>query len=121
MVDEGKLRIVLDNLKDVARKGEEKGYVFYEEAGGWVDLDMNNIADRNELAEIFGTISEREYKDGRPCLSVIVVLKNTHMPSYGFIPWMTKLGIYSGSRDPKKQNKFIFDEMRNVWAYWQKH
>ncbi len=116
MVDEAKVRIVLDNLKDVARRGD---LVSYEEVGGWVELDMHNAAHRNELSEILGTVSEREYKEKRPCLSVIVVLKNTHMPSDGFITWMTKLGIYSGSRDPKEQLKFTYGEMTKVWAHWK--
>lgn len=116
MVDEVKQRIVLDNLKDVARRGD---LVCYEEVGGWVELDMHNAAHRNELSEILGTVSEREHKEGRPCLSVIVVRKDTHMPSDGFITWMTKLGIYSGSRGHKEQLKFIYDEMTNVWAHWK--
>jgi len=49
------------------------------------------------------------------------VLKENHKPSYGFIEWMTQLGVYSGSRDPKKQDRFIFDEMGKIWAYWKKY
>lgn len=120
-IDELKVQTVLDKLKDIARKSSQNGYVFYTETGSWVNLDMNNPAERNILADILGIISEREYKEGRPCLSVIVVLKENHMPSYGFIEWMTQLGVYSGSHDHKKQNKFIFDEMKKVWAYWENH
>lgn len=120
-IDEVKVQTVLDKLNYIARKGSKDGLVFYSEAGNWVNIDMDTQAERNRLADILGTISDREYKAGRPCLSVIVVQKEDHMPSSGFIDWMTELGIYSGSRDFKTKNKFIFDEMKKVWAYWEKH
>jgi len=49
IIDEEKVQLVLDKLKDVARKGAKNGYVFYEEAGSWINLDMSKIEDRNEL------------------------------------------------------------------------
>lgn len=119
-IDEHKLQIILEKLKDVARKKyNSRGVITYSEAGDWASISGYGI----QMSQILGEISKREFEAGRPLMSVLVILKDksNQLPSGGFIEYMAEIGAYTGANDEKSKNIFIANEMKKCWAYWAAH
>ena len=74
----------------------------------------NSQRDRNILADMLGTISKHEFDKGKPMLSAIVVMKNSHPPepSFGFYNWAKKIGAWNPAQET--ENKFYFRQLREL-------
>jgi hypothetical protein len=103
---------IYDDLKRVAKA---QSTVTYSEIAPLAGLDMSNIADRNEIARILGEISSFEHSQGRPMLSVVVVLQGEYMPGQGFFTLARELSLYSGHDDLA----FFSRELGKVHAAWK--
>ncbi|MCX9086455.1 MAG: hypothetical protein OIN90_02695 [Candidatus Methanoperedens sp.] len=72
-------------------------FITYEDLNIECNLGLNfdHNRDRKILGDILGTISVQEVREGRPMLSAIVILKDSHppKPSFGFFECAKKLGI----------------------------
>ena len=94
-----------------------------------LNLDLNNIQDRNILSETLGDISVFEHQNKRPLLSAMVLYKsspNKQRHSYkpenshggGFYEICEQLGI--GDAKKLETEYFGFKEMQNCISYWRK-
>ncbi|MBI2667639.1 hypothetical protein HYX17_02605 [Candidatus Woesearchaeota archaeon] len=108
---------VYEKLKDVARRGTTMTYTDLNNECN-LNLDFDNIKDRNEIAHILGDISKEEYKNGRPLLSTVVVMKGSHPPSpaYGFFTLWEELGLRNKG---ESREIFFARELRKVFDYWK--
>ena len=100
---------------------KQRGHtISYTEIGKLAELNMDNIADRNRLAEILGDISSSEHDAGRPLLSVLVVHggdDSTQMPGKGFF------NLARGASEMKPEDDelaFFIQELNRVNDYWSK-
>ena len=90
-------REVRNALIKVARSQQT---ITYSEVGEIVDLDMENQANRNELAEILGEISWHEHDNGNPLLSAVVVhAGDNRMPGKGFFNLAREAGCQKPDED----------------------
>ena len=105
---------VYNKLKEVAKN---KTIICYEDLVSECDLLLNlgKIDDRNKLSEMLGEISKSELAEERPPISVLVVLKGTVTPSYGFFNYMDELG----ERQPNETDEELRNRLMN-WSheYW---
>lgn len=106
-------RDIYERLKDVARAGRT---ITYAEIAPVADLNMSKPPDRNEIGRILRTICAREYEEGRPLLSAVVVRSGIGYPGKGFFTLAQKLGIYDGSDDWA----FFVRELDRVHEHWKK-
>ena len=83
-------QLIYDKLKSIARA---QSTITYSEIAPLDSLDMSNPADRNEIARILGEISSYEYQQGRPMLSVVVILQEQNIPGQGFFTLAKELGV----------------------------
>lgn len=109
---------VYNKLIEVALKSS---YITYSDLNSECDLnlDFNNINDRNKISKILGEISLKEVKKGRPMLSSLVILKGTVpiKPAFGFFTYADELGI----RKPnEKDNALFYRQLKACWEYWKK-
>jgi len=102
-------KAIYNKLKEVAKK---KTVICYEDLVSECGLLLNlgKIDDRNKLSEMLGEISKYELAEERPPISVLVVLKGTVTPSYGFFNFMDELKI----RNPEETD----EQMRNRLMSW---
>jgi len=109
---------VYEKLKEVAKNGTTITYTDLNREC-CLNLDFNNINDRNKISEILGEISKHEVKEGRPMLSALVVLKGAipSAPAYGFYAYAEELGVWDGKGD---QKVFFYRELKRCWEQWKK-
>jgi len=102
---------VYNKLIGIAKK---KKSICYEDLVAECNLHLNlgNIDDRNKLSYILGEISKYELSQNRPPLSVLVVLENKIMPSYGFFNFMDELKV----RKPEETDEQLRNRLMN-WSY----
>ncbi len=81
-----------------------------------LQLDLRLDHARAELGRILGDISRAEYEQGRPLLSVVAVLAETHLPSEGFYRLAEQLGLGTAKR--LRQNLFGEREMAKCFEFW---
>lgn len=81
-------------------------------------LDLGLAHDRAEIGRILGDISNEEYEQGRPLLSVVAVLAETGLPSDGFYRLAEALGL--GTVKRLKQDFFGEREMAKCFDFWRK-
>ena len=115
---------VCKKLIEVAKKqGKYKdGIITYSD----LNIDCNlgiafeGDAGGKEIGEILGDISKREYKNNRPLLSVVVVLKGAHPPitASGFFELWEELGL---RKKGESREIFFAKELARVHDYWSKH
>jgi hypothetical protein len=84
-------------LITVAQRPE--GTIAYSDAGALIGLDMENPADRNEIAELLGDISTAEVAEGRPMLSSVVIYKDGTGLGQGFFKLARRLGRAQANED----------------------
>ena len=104
---------IYEELKRVARNRE---YTTYQKVGDLINLDMENPAHRNELAETLDEIPTFEHSHQRPMLSVVVVRSDKNIPGEGFFKLARQLGRYDGRDDLK----FFVEELQRAWDQWAK-
>jgi uncharacterized protein with ParB-like and HNH nuclease domain len=92
-------------LQRIAR---EERTIPYIEIARMANLNMERQVDRNELGRILGAISEYEYEQGRPLLSVVVVFSNEGTPSNGFYNLANQLGELAPIQWRKSQETGTF-------------
>ena len=113
---------VYEKLKEVARRRgmHGDGIITYTELNEECNLNLNYdvIKDRNEIAHILGEISKEEYKNNRPLLSAVVVLKGSHppVPAFGFFNLMEELKL---RKKGESKNIFFVKELVRVQDYWR--
>lgn len=107
---------IYEKLKDIARRGITITYTDLNRNCS-LNLDYNNIKDRNEIAKILGDISKDEFKKGHPLLSAVVVLKGSHppTPAFGFFTLWEELGLKNKG---ESREIFFAKELRRVFEYW---
>ncbi len=107
-------------LKEVAKKRKgEKGIIYYSDLANEFNLPFENSEDRNKLFELIGEITQFEFDNGRPLLSVVVVHKDdTRMPGDGFFKLACDLEVWDG-----KEDRLIFfgKELNKTHNYWSNH
>ena len=110
-------KIVYEKLNEVARSGTTIPYTDLKNECN-LNLDFDNIKDRNEIAHILGEISRYEHKNNRPLLSAIAVKKGSHPPdpADGFYNLVDELGLRSKGEDRKI---FFAKELRKAFEYWK--
>ena len=108
------VNIIYQELVRVAADGD---ITYYSDIAPLVGLDMNFPDDRNQISNILGEISRREYEGGRPLLSAVVILRNENIPGEGFFNLARGLELYDEDNDMK----FWIQELRRVHDYWAKH
>lgn len=108
---------VREYLIDVARRRTDQTVNYQKLCDDCkLDLDMNNIADRNTLSRILEDISIYENKFERPLLSSLVVHLGDGQGGKGFFTLCEKLGF--GSRDRLKKNLFEHIQIRKCIDFW---
>lgn len=83
-----------------------------------LNLDFNNIKDRNIISKILGEISQHEVKEGRPMLSAVVILKGTvpPFPAHGFFNYASELGV----RNPGEADLNLwYRQLKKSWDFWK--
>ncbi len=102
---------VYEKLKRVAKA---KTLITYsklnEECNLGLNFDLEN--DRNEIADILGTIAWREVCVGRPMLSAVVVWKSVrpYTPADGFFAYADELGL----RQPEEEDRTLWYRLLNA-------
>ena len=104
---------IYEKLKEVAKAQD---ITAYSDIAPLVGLDMGKPDDRNRIAEILGEISRREYGQGHPMLSAVVVHKANNIPGQGFFTLARELGLYRGNDDLR----FFTNELNRVYDFWRK-
>jgi len=92
----------------------ERHVVFYGEVADWVGLDLGSPYGRRRIGEVLGEVSEREFREGRPLLSAIVVSSDTMAPGAGFFELVKRLRLTQGD----DREAFHVEELRRVHEYW---
>jgi len=102
---------IYQKLQEVARAQDTTTYATIAPLA---NLNMDNPADRNTIADILDDINRMEHQEGRPLLSAVVLLKEHNIPGDGFFTIARNLGAYTGTDDLK----FWLTELRRVHDYW---
>lgn len=111
---EEKIRVVQENLIQIARRG---GLINYTEAGSWVDLDMSTDVGRILIAQILDEINIDENSQGHPMLSALVTYKDTGRPGSGFFQCARGLGRLTDN----DEEGFWVKEVAAVHNWWSSH
>ncbi|MBN1454587.1 MAG: hypothetical protein JW963_26455 [Anaerolineales bacterium] len=106
---------IYKRLIDEARR---ESTITYREVAEITGLDLEKPDHRNQLSWILGEISTYEHEQGRPLLSVIVVLSDIQQPSYGFYTLACDLGLYHGHTDLDEMEYFA-KELKRVHEFWR--
>ncbi len=103
-----------DIYKKLIEVSKKKIVIYYEDLVSECGLLLNlgKIDDRNKLSEMLGEISKFELAEKRPPISVLVVLKGTVSPSYGFFNFMDELKV----RKPEETDEELRNRLMN-WSY----
>lgn len=105
---------IYQKIKEIARARDK---ITYTEIAPLANLDMDNPADRDTIADILDNINHREHQEGRPMLSAVVLLAIENIPGEGFFTCARNLGLYSGG----SKFKFWIAEINRVHDYWANH
>lgn len=83
-----------------------------------LNLNFNNIKDRNEIAHILAEIARYETKHKRPLLSAIVVLKGSIplQPAYGFFSYADELGARNAG---ETDLHLYYRQLKKCWEVWK--
>ncbi|MHB9070767.1 MAG: hypothetical protein ACYC54_10425 [Sedimentisphaerales bacterium] len=95
--------------------------ISYSLASNVVGLNMENITDRNTLANMLGEISWDEHENNRPLLSVVVVYGGNDvspMPGKGFFELAREADKMKPADD---ELKFFIEELKRVHEYWSQN
>lgn len=108
--------------KKLIKVAENKGRIYYQELAYGLGEPYDDVNERNQFHDKLGIITRFEHDNGRPMLSVLVVLKEGHMsnkmkmPGAGFFGLAKKLGVWDG----KNMEKFFVLEVNKVHDCWNK-
>lgn len=105
---------IYNRLIEAARKGD---LVTYAEIARLAQINLEDPADRNSLAEILGKISTLEHHQGRPMLTAIVVSSEEHMPGNGFFDLARRLGVLHKT-GKMSELEFFATETKKAFFYW---
>lgn len=83
-----------------------------------LDWDMHVFEDRKLIGKFLGKISEDEFSEGRPLLSVFIKHENG-LPGNGFFTMAEQLGRFMPIFMDKQ--KFVDKERQYAYEYWNKH
>lgn len=90
-------------------------FVRYKALADKLYIPYGNIGERERLHSMLGHISEYEFQNGRPLLSVIVVTGDL-TPGQGFF----KLARTLGKQRPDEDNdNFHFRERKALFDFWK--
>ncbi len=99
-------------LTGIARRQET---ITYGEVAEFLRLSMDWPPDRDKMSEVLGEISDYEHQNGRPLLSVVVVLAATGEPGGGFFDLAKATGQMPTDGD---RALFFLRELRRVHDHW---
>lgn len=108
---------LMDRLQAVARTG---GTTTYSDVAPYAGIDIGNPHFGSPLGLILDEVNRVEYRQGRPLLSAVVILKDGNMPGRGFFECARELRRYSGKGDLEHLG-FWVEELRRVHDYWSRH
>ena len=116
MVHEG----IYSHVQEVAHPGWT---IAYGDPARLANLDMRRPNDRKTIGKILSEIKQHQYREGRPLLSAIVVLKRKWFPSNGFYMSAAQLGLLPVFTDQEFHRKepakrFWRRELSKVYEYW---
>ena len=90
--------------------------ITYGEVASMVNMNTSSPAHRSMIGWMLGEISKQEVKEGRPMLSVLVVLPETGIPDVDSFALASELGLHKSGDD----QGFFEGELERVFAYWGK-
>jgi hypothetical protein len=99
-------------LVEAARARE---FVFYDDLGTLLNLDLETLKGRRELERILDDVSRHEVAEGRPMLSAICVQAQDHLPGPGFLALGRELGLAEVADD---ETTFGIRQIKAVHAAW---
>lgn len=105
-------------LSELIRAARYRGTVTYQELAELIGLPTEGNYMGKELGKYLGAISAEELEHHRPMLSVLAVT-TSGMPGGGFFDLAKDRGMLS-SDDATAQHKFLDEERRRVYQFWQK-
>lgn len=84
-----------------------------------LNLNFNNIYDRDLIGEWLGEVSIHEFKNGRPLLSSLIIHKsNNREQGDGFYKLCSE--IYGEKwEDLKADPNFELEEMKKCYSFWK--
>ena len=106
---------IYERLKEAAGNGE---LITYEQVATIVDLSLEDSNGHNEIFRFLKDITSYEYREGRPLLSVLVVLADKGLPGEEFFNLARQLGVYHG-RIELEDNEFFEKEKKRVYEFWK--
>ena len=90
--------------------------ITYGEALSMFNMNTSSPAHRSMIGWMLAEISKQEVKEGRPMLSVLVVLPETGIPDVDSFALASELGLHKSGDD----QGFFEGELKRVFAYWGK-
>ena len=106
-----------NHLIELAKKNTPMRYQQFSDEF-YLDWDMQDIEDRKLIAKFLGKISEDEFTEGRPLLSVFIQHEDG-LPGKGFFTMAEQLGRFMPSFMDK--NEFVKREREYARVYWKDH
>ena len=110
---------VYARLKEVARLGH---LISYGEVGRLINLDPSTEEFYWKIGPVVGEVSAREYHDGHPLLSAVVVNKETKEPGQGFSRLLCWLGFGDCSDKSACDNTRHYcpkkGKLISIWSSW---
>jgi hypothetical protein len=114
--EESMYQIIYEKLVQLARSGN---VITYGELAGLVHLQMESLADRNQLSHNLDQINRQEHNQGHPMISAVVVYADKNGPGDGFSNLGTELGLYGGSHSKNDKLTFWTSELKKVYDFWR--
>jgi hypothetical protein len=109
---------IRQELIDFVKIGDnDNSFVRYKALADKFGILYRNIGERETLHAMLGHISEYEFQNGRPFLSVIVVTGDL-TPGQGFFTMARTLGK---QRPDEDNDSFHIRERQAVFDYWKTH
>lgn len=111
-------KIVRKKIIDVARK-KGKQVITYQQLSDQCNLGliMNDPESRVEIGIILSEVCKYEVDNGRPLLSSLVVIKDTHDVGPGFYKLCDELGIDEYKTIGK--DVFLYKQMDSCYDHWK--
>jgi hypothetical protein len=88
--------------------------ITYGEVLSMFNMNTSSPAHRSMMGWMLAEISKHETAEGRPMLSVLVVLPDTGIPDVDTFALASELGLHKSGDD----QGFFEGELKRVFAYW---
>src|SRR5262245_14958579 len=102
--------IVYDKLVQVAKAQRT---ITFRELGQVADMLPDNSDDTKMLGLVLDNIADREVREGRPLLPVVVVNESDNLPGAGLFRYAQRRNLQKGG-----ERAFFAKELKRVYDYW---